>query len=50
MSQAAQAFVNPEVVRWARERARLPLEKLARKLQKKSEDVGAWERGASALR
>ena len=45
MSVKVQAEITPTVVRWARERARLPVEKLAKTLQKTPESVSDWERG-----
>ena len=40
--------VNPEVLRWARESLRLPLEEVARRLKKTPADIEAWERGDAA--
>lgn len=43
----AEALVTPEILRWARERAGLPLEILAKKIGSKPENVAAWEGGLS---
>lgn len=41
----AYANVNPNILRWARERADLTIAMLARKLQTTEEKLDAWERG-----
>ncbi|WP_298333113.1 XRE family transcriptional regulator [Asticcacaulis sp.] len=45
----SEALVNPENLRWARERAGLPLEALAKKMVTKPETVLAWEEGSERL-
>jgi len=40
-----QAFITPEVVRWARERARATRDKLAQRLHTRAERVASWEDG-----
>lgn len=40
--------INPEVLRWARERASLSLEEVARRLGKDSADIESWEDGEAA--
>jgi Zn-dependent peptidase ImmA (M78 family)/transcriptional regulator with XRE-family HTH domain len=45
----AYAQVNPNLIRWARERADLSLGMLARKLQTTEEKVSAWESGAKPI-
>jgi Zn-dependent peptidase ImmA (M78 family)/transcriptional regulator with XRE-family HTH domain len=45
MSAAHEALVTAQVVRWARERARMGAEKVATKLKRKPEDISAWETG-----
>ena len=40
-----KAYVTPEVVKWARETAKLPIEEVARKLKVNRERVKAWESG-----
>jgi len=47
MSEKVQVEIAPTVIRWARERARLPVEKLAKSLKKTSEAVSGWERERS---
>lgn len=42
----SEALVNPEILRWARERADLPVDVLAMKLGTKPETVLAWEDGS----
>lgn len=41
----AEALVSPEVLRWARERASLPVSGVAEKLKTDSEKVRSWEEG-----
>lgn len=41
----AQAFVNPEILSWARVRAGLSLSVLAKKMSVKEERLSAWESG-----
>jgi Zn-dependent peptidase ImmA (M78 family)/transcriptional regulator with XRE-family HTH domain len=41
----AQALITPNVLSWARQRAHISIDMLANKLQKKVEDLEAWERG-----
>ena len=48
MDALTEDLIKPQVLRWARERARVPLEKLAHKLQKKPEQIDAWEKGLAA--
>ena len=48
MSTLNQALITPRVVRWARERARRRLDKLAKTLHTKPEHVESWEEGTSA--
>ncbi len=43
MSRRLQIHLEPEVLRWARERARLEPDQLARKVQVKPEQVLEWE-------
>lgn len=43
MSRRLQIHLEPVVLRWARERARLEPEQLARKVQVKPERVREWE-------
>lgn len=42
-----EAFVNPKVIRWARERKAAPLEEIARALKVKAPQIAAWEAGSS---
>ncbi len=37
--------VNPDVLRWARETARLDVEEVARKMGRETEDILSWEKG-----
>ena len=41
----SQVPINPRLLQWARQRAGLTVDELARKLQLKAERVGAWEVG-----
>ncbi len=43
-----QLEIAPTVIRWARERARIPVEKLAKTLNRTPENVNDWERGKSS--
>ena len=43
-SRSLQITLQPDVLRWARERARIDAEQLADKMQVKPERVLAWER------
>ncbi|MEO5374548.1 MAG: XRE family transcriptional regulator [Alphaproteobacteria bacterium] len=43
----AQALVTPEILKWARMRAGLPLDELAKKVGSSSDVVAAWEAGES---
>src|SRR5216684_9300805 len=45
MSTRMHAFINPEVVRWARERARASLGKVAGTLD--TQQLALWEKGES---
>jgi Zn-dependent peptidase ImmA (M78 family) len=45
----AYANVNPDLLRWARERADLTIAMLARKLQTSEEKLDAWERGEKPI-
>lgn len=45
MPIANEAFVTPAILRWARERANLTLERLAKALHVKSELIASWEAG-----
>jgi Zn-dependent peptidase ImmA (M78 family)/DNA-binding XRE family transcriptional regulator len=45
MPTANEAFVTPDILRWARVRAHLTIERLARKLQVKPDLVASWEAG-----
>lgn len=45
MTSINQAFITPEVVRWARERARATRDKLAQRLHTRAERVASWEDG-----
>jgi Zn-dependent peptidase ImmA (M78 family)/transcriptional regulator with XRE-family HTH domain len=45
---ARATAVNPRVLRWARDRAGLPLEVVAARLDKTAEVISAWESGADA--
>lgn len=42
-----EALVNPRVLKWARERAGLPVDKLAKRLNSSSSKIAAWEAGDS---
>ena len=44
---ATEAFITPEIVRWARERDQLSTEKAAQRLNVKPERLDAWERGTA---
>ena len=44
----AIAGVNPEVLRWARERSGLSASEVAKKMNKSAESVENWEVGGSA--
>ena len=48
MNALSEDLIKPQTLRWARERARVPLDKLAQQPQKKPEHIDAWERGISA--
>ena len=48
MSANIQFEITPAVIRWARERARLPIEKVAKKLHRTPEVIGDWEQGKSS--
>lgn len=43
----AQAFISPNMLTWARQRARMSADDLAQKLPTKTEKVLAWEDGAA---
>ena len=45
----AYAQVNPNLLRWARERADLTLAMLAKKLHTTEDNVDAWESGAKPI-
>lgn len=45
----AYAHVNPDILRWARERADLSLAMLAKKLQATEEKITAWESGQKPI-
>jgi len=47
MPQVNQAFITPEVVVWARQRARTTKDRLAKRLHTKPERVTSWEKGDS---
>ena len=41
----AYAYINPNILTWARDRAQLSVDALAQKLNVKEEKIEAWERG-----
>jgi Zn-dependent peptidase ImmA (M78 family)/transcriptional regulator with XRE-family HTH domain len=45
MAKAAKAYINGHLIRWARERADMPAEELAKKMGQKPERVADWETG-----
>lgn len=47
MSKSSQALVKPELLVWARETARIPIEHAAKKLKMSDEKLQSWEAGES---
>src|SRR5271168_883524 len=47
MPTANEAFVTPPILGWARTRANLTIERLAKTLQVKPEVVASWEAGVA---
>jgi len=41
----AEAFIQPDLLRWAIERSRLPVDKVARSAQVKPEQIKSWQEG-----
>ena len=48
MSRTQRALATPEVLRWARLSMNLPVEEVARRMQKRPSDIEAWERGETS--
>jgi ribosome-binding protein aMBF1 (putative translation factor) len=42
MAKSVKALINPEVLKWARERSGLTLETAAQKLAQKTETIESW--------
>lgn len=47
MATLVRALVKPELLVWARESARLTVERASKKAQVTAEQLGSWERGES---
>tara|TARA_R110001599_G_scaffold298022_1_gene502319 strand:- start:8713 stop:9858 length:1146 start_codon:yes stop_codon:yes gene_type:complete len=45
----AYAHINPDILRWARERAQLSIDALARKLNTSGDTLEAWEKGEKRI-
>ncbi|MGH9552167.1 MAG: helix-turn-helix domain-containing protein, partial [Terriglobales bacterium] len=45
MSAPSEAFVNPAILRWARDRARITQDELAKTVNTKPQTVASWENG-----
>ena len=46
MGSRSKALITPEVLKWARERAKLSLEEAAEKIKRPAEEIASWEDGS----